>query len=101
MPVETVDTTGIDRAELLMALFNAASAGGSTAGMIAAMAPQPMDITEATGLLAEGHTYFDYYRGRVMKIDVMADHIQPWLYDRDNGEGSVARVVAQLREETK
>ena len=94
----TVDTTGMDRAELLMALFNAASAGGSTAGIIAGLLPEPMDIAEATALLSDGRTYFDYHRGRVMKIDVMEDHLKPRLYDRDNGEGAVARVVAQFSE---
>ena len=95
--MSTIDTTGIDRAELLAGLFNAALPGHNIARMIYDEQPQQMQIEEAQSLLGEGYTYFDYHRGRVIKCDVTKDHISHLSYDRDNGEGAAARVVAELR----
>jgi hypothetical protein len=41
--------------------------------------------------------YFDYVFGRVMKVDIGGDEINPALYDRDNGEGAAAAAVAAAR----
>jgi hypothetical protein len=41
--------------------------------------------------------YFDYLRGRVMKVDLSKDAFDPWLYDRDNGAGAAERAVSRLR----
>ena len=41
--------------------------------------------------------YIDYFQGRVIKCDISGDTADPWLYDRDNGEGAFQRVVSQLR----
>ncbi len=99
----TVDTTGIDRAELLAALYDRAQPQGL--GFMH-FNPQPMTKGEAQELIraftrnhnpAEPECYFDYLRGRVMKIDVMPDLLDPWGYDRDNGAGAVAEVVAGLQ----
>lgn len=50
--------------------------------------PAPMTVEEATDLL-EQTTYFDYLKGRVMKVDLSnAAQFDPWGYDRDNGEGA-------------
>lgn len=97
-----VDVRGIDKAELLAALYNRAKVQGM--GILQAV-PGDMppgvavriltDFTEETRNGPEA--YFDYLFGRVMKIDVLPDELDPWLYDRDNGEGAVASVVAGLR----
>lgn len=42
--------------------------------------------------------YFDYVLGRVMKVDLSEDFINPSSYDRDNGEGAVELVIRVLRE---
>ena len=54
-----------------------------------------MTITEAADLL-ERDTYFDYLKGRVMKVDLSGNELDPYLYDRDNGEGAAERVVSGL-----
>ncbi len=94
---DTIDTTGIDRAQLLAALFNAALPGHNMARIAYDEQPEAMTATEAQELLDSGRTYFDYHRGRVIKCDVTEDHIEGWLYDRDNGKGAAARVVEDLR----
>lgn len=37
--------------------------------------------------------YFDYLQGRVMKVDLAGDELDPRLYDRDNGEGAARRAI--------
>jgi hypothetical protein len=41
--------------------------------------------------------WFDYLSGRVMKIDLSKDELDPSLYDRDNGDGAAAQVIETLR----
>jgi len=52
--------------------------------------------TEEAASLLESHTYFDYLKGRVMKVDLSGDELDPWLYDRDNGHGAAKRVIDSL-----
>ena len=94
---DTIDTTGIDRAKLLAGLFNAAAPGMNIARLAHDAQPEAMTTEEAQGLLDEGRDYFDYHRGRVIKCDVTKNQISVLSYDRDNGPGAAARVVAELR----
>ena len=63
--------------------------------------PAPMSDEEAQSILDSGQTYFDYVKGRVMKVDLSKDEFDPWLYDRDNGNGSAHAVIEQLRKDLK
>jgi hypothetical protein len=47
--------------------------------------PEDMTLEEAEEAL-KTHTYFDYHKGRVMKVDLRKDTLDPYLYDRDNGQ---------------
>lgn len=91
----TIDIKGLDPAAVLAALYNAAKPQGL--GFLQ-YDPKPMDLKEAQELLKE--EYFDYLNGRVMKIRIGKDSkgIDPRLYDRDNGKGAAAGVIANLRE---
>lgn len=62
--IEGIDIQGLDRADLLAALYNASKPQGM--GFIH-FNPAPMTRLEAAALLDHGH-HFDYLRGRVMKI---------------------------------
>ena len=86
-------TVDLDKAEVLAALFNGARTQG--AGFVQ-YSNTPMSALEAR-LLIERSTYFDYVQGRVMKIDLSGDSFDPWLYDRDNGQGAAERVINALR----
>jgi hypothetical protein len=57
--------------------------------------PKPMTESEAEALLSQ-QQYFDYLKGRVMKVDFEGDTLDPRLYDRDNGQGAAERVVNSL-----
>lgn len=41
--------------------------------------------------------YIDYFCGRVIKSDLSGTHVNPRLYDRDNGSGSFERIVNMVR----
>lgn len=90
----TVSIAGLDKADVLSALYNASRPQGM--GFLT-YDPKPMERNEATRLL-EGNQYFDYLNGRVMKVDLSSDmDFSAGLYDRDNGEGAAERAVAALR----
>lgn len=96
------DIRGLDRARVLAALFNASRPLGMGYLQSHEFA---MTFDEARALIAQAEgdllrrMYFDYVRGRVMKLDLKSpDYFDPRLYDRDNGQGAAGRVIKELRE---
>ena len=53
---------------------------------------EPLTLEQGEEFLKNG-TYFDYLNGRVMKVDVGGDVLDPTLYDRDNGTGAAYRAL--------
>ena len=92
-----IDISKRDKAEVLAALYNAAKPQGM--GFLH-YTPDPMTKEEAVALLAKD-TYFDYVKGRVMKVSIEGDELNPRLYDRDNGDGAAAAVIECLRANVK
>ncbi len=99
-----IDISKMDEADVLAALYNASRPQGL--GFLH-FQPEPMSSEEAAELLKESR-YFDYLKGRVMKINFFdakrpeSERNMPGmlqgerLYDRDNGEGAAARALAGL-----
>lgn len=79
-----------DKAEVLAKLYNASNPQGM--GFIH-YDPAPMTVEQARKLLDGGQTYFDYLKGRVMKVDLSGDTLDPALYDRDNGHGAAFAAI--------
>lgn len=94
MATQEISIKGLDKAELLAALYNSARTQGR--GLLQ-HDPKPMTKEEAQKILDTQGSDFDYLKGRVMKIDLSGDSVDPWLYDRDNGSGAVERIVGGLR----
>lgn len=99
-----IDITGMDKADVLAALYNASRPQGM--GYLH-YTPTPMTKEEAAELLGgkttECHTsgyrsptYFDYLNGRVMKVDLSKDQFDERLYDRDNGNGAASRALEKV-----
>jgi len=89
-----ISIKGLNKADVLVALFNRAQPQGM--GFMH-YSPEPMTRETAEKLLCEA-TDFDYVQGRVMKVDLSSDtEFDPWLYDRDNGQGAAAEVIEALR----
>lgn len=88
-----IDIKGINKAKLLVALYNSATPRG-----MGFLHYNPSNLTEqdAEELLKET-TSFDYLLGRVMKVDIGGNTMRNDLYDRDNGYGKVERIVNGLR----
>ena len=84
-----IDISEMNKAEVLAKLYNASRPLGM--GLLH-FTPEPMGVEEAQQLLEE-ETYFDYLNGRVMKVDLSKDTLDPWLYDRDNGQGAAASAL--------
>lgn len=92
-----IDIRGLDKAELLAGLFNASKPQGL--GFLAQGRNSEMTVDDAREVLrtAGNRPYFDYLRGRVMKVDLSGDSLEPRMYDRDNDEGAALRVVETIR----
>jgi hypothetical protein len=96
--VTRVNIAGLDRAEIIAALYNASQPLG-----MGFLHYDPTDMTraEAQSYLDRmgDRPYFDYLKGRVMKVgfDAGSDEMRVDLYDRDNGAGAAARVIDGLR----
>lgn len=84
-----IDISKMNKAEVLAKLYNASKPLGR--GIIH-YDPAPMTTEQAQKLLNQD-TYFDYLQGRVMKIDLSGDMLDPRLYDRDNGQGAASHVL--------
>ena len=90
-----VDISGLDRAEVLAALYNAARPQGM--GFLHYKA-ESMTVEEAREQLAQGdRNSFDYVNGRVLKVDLSEDSFDSWLFNRDNGEGAAELAIQSLR----
>ncbi len=87
---------GLNKALVLAALYNGAKPQGM--GFMQ-YDPKPMTEEEAQILLDKGNRYFDYLKGRVMKINLeRSDEVDTRLYNRDNGMGAAEMVVDALRQ---
>ncbi len=106
-----IDISGLDKAELLAALYNASEPLGM--GILQAR-PGDMTIDEARELIGHGDDharhypdivrpsmYFDYVYGRPLKVDLSGDTMSQSLYDRDHGQGAAERIITALRARTK
>ena len=96
MATQSISLVGLNKAAVLAALYNASKPQGM--GFMH-YDPKPMTVGEAQQILDGGCTYFDYLKGRVMKVDLSGNEVNPWGYDRDNGQGMVARVIDGLRKD--
>jgi len=92
-----MDITGLNKAEVLAALYNRAKPQGM--GFMHFEA-RPMTTEEAQALLDSGQTYFDYHKGRVMKIEMGdGDVIHTGMYNRDNGQEAAEKAIESCRKQ--
>lgn len=87
-----MDISKVSKPKLLAALYNRAQPLGL--GFLQ-YNPAEMDENEAAELL-KNQTYFDYLKGRVMKVDFSKDEMRTDLYNRDNGPNAAEDVLAMI-----
>lgn len=90
-----IDISNMNKEDVLAKLYNASKPLGL--GFLH-FDPKPMTIDEAKILLST-RTYFDYLKGRVMKVDLKDNEFDEWLYDRDNGEGAARKALGLNKKE--
>lgn len=88
-----MNISGFSKPAVLAALYNAAKPQGM--GFLH-YDPKPMMADEAAELLKH-QTYFDYLKGRVMKIDLKNDEVRTGAYNRDNGQNAAELAVEELK----
>jgi hypothetical protein len=87
-----VDITNINKVDLLEKLCRGQKAAVffKTNGI-----PVPIfDRNNAEKAIANG--YIDYYSGKAIKMDLSKNVVDPWLYNRDAGDGAFEEIVRQL-----
>ena len=92
--MDTVSIKGLDKAVVFAALYNRAKAQGMG---FTKYDPEPMTAEQAQENIGQ-FGYFDYVLGRVMKIDLSGNDVSTGGYNRDNGQGAVEEVIAELRD---
>lgn len=88
-----MNISGLDKAEVLAALFNASRQQGIS--FLDSRGRRDMTKERAAEILKITED-FDYLEGRVMKISLDRDEVETHLYDRDNGQGAAERAIAHL-----
>jgi len=87
-----INIKGLFKARVLVALYNRSHTQGM--GFLDPDANKLLTIAEAEELLKH-QTYFDYLRGRVMKVGLKGDYLDPTLYDRDLGQGAAEFAILE------
>lgn len=85
-----IDITGLDKGEVLAALINGGSPMGMGALHYRSVTPDEVRIHAQYG-------YVDYCCGVPIKADLRGDSFEERLYDRDQGGGRAASIIAALR----
>ncbi len=93
MQTQAIDISKLDKAEVLVVLYNNSKQLGM--GFLNPHGREPLTKEQAAELLKET-SYFDYLAGRVMKVNLSGDTFDPRLYDRDNGDGAAADALKPL-----
>ena len=91
-----IDISGLDKAEVLLALYNASHVQGL--GFLQAVDHYTLEDARRD-YEASSDKYFDYLHGRVLKVDLSGDEFDPRLFDRDCGPGAAAAAIEELRNE--
>jgi hypothetical protein len=95
-----INIEGLDKAVILQALYRRAKAQGL--GLLQDLGSNDLSLDEASKTIqdtAARRERVDYVKGRVIKVDFTKSdtEIDPYLYDRDNGQGTAQSVIDSLR----
>lgn len=92
-----ISIEGLSKAEVLAALYNGSRQQGM--GLMNAGGQQSMTTEQAQSVIdsRNGDLYFDYLKGRVMKVDLDGDVLHTRLYNRDVGHNAAEQLIERLR----
>jgi hypothetical protein len=89
-----VDITGLDKAEVLLTLYNHSHYQGMS--ILGAVDSYTLEDAKRD-YENQPNKYFDYLHGKVLKVDLSEDTFDSRLYDRDCGEGAAQKAIDDLR----
>lgn len=98
-----INIKNADKAEVLAALYNHSRILGfgtiqaRYTSMTVEQAREEIDNPIGDGGFQRRPGYFDYLHGRVMKVYIDRDELDPCLYDRDNGRGAAAEALKNVK----
>lgn len=95
-----ISIKGLPKAHVLKALYDGSHIQGmSILGV--SVKPQDISVDYCQKIIDKcgEDLRFDYFNGRVLKIDLSGDEIDSRLYNRDCGEGAAEAVIEKLRHE--
>ncbi len=92
---ENVDISGLDKVDLLEALWNNADPGCDL--WILNSAHSAPSFSRDGKEMAAVKRYIDCFNGRCIKTDISGDSANPNHYDRDWGQGAFRSVVDEMR----
>ena len=90
-----VDISGLDKVEILQALFDRAQPVGM--GYIHYDKNHKLSQKDAQRILEEEDGDADYIFGRYMKVDVSGDQLETWEYNSENGDNVAEEIIQELR----
>ena len=93
-----IDITGLDKAEVLKTLIDHAHcmAISGESSLLATMQP-PVEIDTVRAYINKDGLTVDCVLGKPIKVDLTGDSFDPWLYDRDHGQGRAQQAIDTLK----
>ena len=96
--VMDINISNLPKNKVLRALFNASRQQGI--GLLDPSGRGQMTDDEAGKWIDSNQSrYFDYLKGRVVKVALDGDSFCPALFNRDNGDEAAERAIDHLRAE--
>lgn len=91
-----MNITGLNKAHVLQALYNGAT---RAIGFANDAGEQQMTTLEAEQeFQARPSGYFDYVRGRKLKVNLSKDIVDTFCYNSANGLGKAEREISKLKQ---
>jgi len=92
----TCDITGLDKKEVLRALFNAAQVNMDSFHCARAALSELTEQDLDDALMSGGYSV-EYLKGRQLKVNLRSNTVDVRLFNRYNGSGAGQRAIAVLR----
>ena len=93
-----ISIKGLNKVEILISAYNTSKPLG--AGFLDPNYNSNLTLEKAELLIQQSNGRLDYVQGRILKINLSSDHVDPRGYDRDNGQGAFAACVEAVRSGT-
>lgn len=90
-----IDIKNLDKAEVLVALYNNAKRSHGLLGLY--YLPGAMGIEVAREII-KNNKKFNYLQGKALKVDLTGDKLDAREYNDFNGEGLAEKTINSIRE---